>query len=210
MWEPSDRFQKRGPRQIERDLADPSILDKSAWVSKITDQDFAARIPDLLTHVFNTFPQAFVIITSYYQIVSQKYDALFMQWVAQNGGGDAGTTIAAKSVQADYDASYMAWFAHQFAFQNDAKGIVMGHTHIPKVGIVQSWCQYMNSGFECPAIPDIRAGRTHWNFTTIAQDGTMQLMQVVYAHTSVWKTASTSCVPLDAGTLPTAILLITG
>jgi hypothetical protein len=57
---------------------------------------------------------------------------------------------------------------------------VMGHTHIPKVGIVQSWCQYVNSGFECPSIPDIQAGRTHWNFTMIAQDGAMQLMQVVY------------------------------
>jgi UDP-2,3-diacylglucosamine pyrophosphatase LpxH len=109
-----------------------------------------------------------------------KYDGLFTQWVAQNGGGAEGATIAAKSAQADYDGSYMAWFAQQFAFRNNAKGIVMGHTHIPKVGIVQSWCQYVNSGFECPSIPDIQAGRTHWNFTMIAQDGTMQLMQVVY------------------------------
>lgn len=110
----------------------------------------------------------------------KKYDGLFMQWVAQNGGSPAGLTIAAKSAQADYDGSYMAWFAQQFAFRNNAKGIVMGHTHIPKVGIVKSWCQYVNSGFECPSIPDIQAGGTHWNFTMIAQDGTMQLMQVVY------------------------------
>jgi hypothetical protein len=120
-----------------------------------------------------------------------KYDGLFMQWVAQNGGGEAGgIIIAMKSAQADYDGSYMAWFAQQFAFRNNAKGIVMGHTHIPKVGIVlepmfmgaqkKSWCQYVNSGFECPAIPDIQAGRAQWNFTMIAQDGTMQLMQVVY------------------------------
>ena len=50
---------------------DPTISDKPAWITKITTQDFGSRIPDLLTHVFNTFPQAFVIITSYYQIVSQ-------------------------------------------------------------------------------------------------------------------------------------------
>ena len=109
-----------------------------------------------------------------------KYDGLFMQWVAQNGGDAAGTTIAAKSAQADYDGRYIAWFAQQFAFRNNAKGIVMGHTHTPKVGIEHSWCQYVNSGFECPSIPDIQAGRTHWNFTMIAQDGTMRLMQVVY------------------------------
>jgi len=113
-----------------------------------------------------------------------KYDGLFLQWVAQNGGGGAGITIAAKSAQADYDGSYMAWFAQEIAFRNNAKGIVMGHTHIPKVGILQSWCQYVNSGFECPAIPDIQAGRTQWNFTMIAQDGTMQLMQVVYTGSS--------------------------
>src|SRR5262249_9868705 len=79
---------------------------------------------------------------------------------------------------ADYNGSYMAWFAQQFAFRNNAKGIVMGHTHVPKVGIEHSWCQYVNSGFECPAIPDIQAGGTHWNFMMIARDGTMQLMQV--------------------------------
>ncbi|MBV8279616.1 MAG: VCBS repeat-containing protein [Verrucomicrobia bacterium] len=109
-----------------------------------------------------------------------KYDGLFTQWVAQNGGGAEGTIVAAKSAQADYNGSYMAWFAQQFAFRNNAKGIVMGHTHIPKVGIVESWCQYVNSGFECPSIPDIKAGKTHWNFTMIAQDGTMRLMQVVH------------------------------
>src|SRR4029077_5533998 len=102
-----------------------------------------------------------------------KYDGLFTQWVAQNGGGDAGLTIAAKSVQADYNGNYMAWFAQQFAFRNNANGIVMGHTHIPTVGIKQSWCQYVNSGFECPDIPGIKAGKHHWNFTMIAQDGTM-------------------------------------
>jgi hypothetical protein len=111
---------------------------------------------------------------------STKFSRLTRIYSAQNGGGAAGITIAAKSAQADYDGSYMAWFAQEIAFRNSAKGIVMGHTHIPKVGIAQSWCQYVNGGFECPAIPDIQAGRTQWNFTMIAQDGTMQLMQVVY------------------------------
>src|SRR5262249_10272004 len=111
-----------------------------------------------------------------------KYDGLFIQWAAQwgaqSGSPAAGTIIAAKSARADYDGSYMAWFAQQFAFRNNAKGIVMGHTHIPKVGIVGSWCQYANSGFECPSIPDINAGQTHWNFAMIAPKGRMQLMQV--------------------------------
>jgi hypothetical protein len=40
--------------------------------------------------------------------------------------------------------------------------------------------EFSVSGFECPSIPDIQAGQTHWNFTMIARDGTMRLMQVVY------------------------------
>jgi UDP-2,3-diacylglucosamine pyrophosphatase LpxH len=112
------------------------------------------------------------------KLAKTKYDGLFTQWSQQNGGGDAGSTIAAKAAQADYNGQYMAWFAQRFAFQNNAKGIVMGHTHVPKVGIEHSWCQYVNNGFECPSVPDIAAGRTHWNFTEVADDGTMQLMQV--------------------------------
>jgi UDP-2,3-diacylglucosamine pyrophosphatase LpxH len=113
-----------------------------------------------------------------------KYDGLFSLWVANNGGGEAGLTIAAKAVQADYSGDYMAWFAQKFAFEHNSIGAVLGHTHVPKVGIQQSACRYINNGFECPSIPDIANGLTHWNFTAVGADGSMQLWQVVQRNTA--------------------------
>ena len=49
---------------------DPTIWDKPAWISKITSNAVGPRMQDLLAHVFTSFPQAYVIVTGYYQIVS--------------------------------------------------------------------------------------------------------------------------------------------
>jgi hypothetical protein len=49
---------------------DPSIWDKPAWIAKITSNAVGPRMQDLLAHVFTSFPQAYVIVTGYYQIVS--------------------------------------------------------------------------------------------------------------------------------------------
>jgi Domain of unknown function (DUF4474) len=108
-----------------------------------------------------------------------KYDGLWTLWANNNGGGQTGATIAAKAVQADYEGKYIAWFAQKFAFENNSIGAVLGHTHVPKVGIQQSFCQYINNGFECPSTPDIADGQTHWNFTQVGSDGSMQLLQVL-------------------------------
>lgn len=109
----------------------------------------------------------------------KKYDGLWTQWVNDHGGGQVGQTIAAKSALADYDGSYMAWFAQKFAFETNSIGAVLGHTHVPRVGIEHAFCQYINSGFECPSIPDIANGKTRWNFTQVGSDGTMHLWQIV-------------------------------
>ena len=95
-----------------------------------------------------------------------KYDGLWTEWANANGGGEAGATVAAKAAQADYDGTYMAWFAQKFAFERGASGTVMGHTHIPKSGIQNSSCLYANSGLECPSIPEIaETGRARFSFT---------------------------------------------
>jgi hypothetical protein len=49
---------------------DPTIWDKPAWISKVTTNDVGPRMQDLLAHVFAGFPQAYVIVTGYYEIVS--------------------------------------------------------------------------------------------------------------------------------------------
>ena len=109
----------------------------------------------------------------------QKYDGLWTDWVERFGGGDAGQAVAAKSAQADYDGTYMAWFAQKAAFEHGARGIMTGHTHFPKEGIVNSRTVYINCGFECPSTPDLAGDRTGFNFGVIASDGTPQLWTVI-------------------------------
>jgi UDP-2,3-diacylglucosamine pyrophosphatase LpxH len=89
--------------------------------------------------------------------VKTVYDALFSNWVTQNGGGVDGLLVAGKAALADYDAAYMGWFAQRAAFRAGAQLVVMGHTHEPISGLEQSLIQYVNSGFECPSQPDMAA-----------------------------------------------------
>lgn len=108
-----------------------------------------------------------------------KYDGLWDDWVGRYGGGIAGETVAAKAARADYDGNYMAWFAQKAAWDHSARGAVIGHTHVPRQGIQNSTCLYVNCGFECPASPDIADGKAAFNFGMIDSDGTPALWCVV-------------------------------
>jgi UDP-2,3-diacylglucosamine pyrophosphatase LpxH len=111
-----------------------------------------------------------------------KYDGLWASWVNRYGGGQVGETVAAKAAQADYDGSYIAWFAQKEAFEHSARGVVMGHTHVPRQGIEGSTCLYVNGGFECPAVPDVGSGAAAFNFTIIDAAGTPELWRVGEYH----------------------------
>ncbi|MFN9622062.1 MAG: metallophosphoesterase [Cyanobacteriota bacterium] len=87
--------------------------------------------------------------------VKVVYNSLFTDWISRNGGDQDGLLVASKAALADYNASYMGWFAQRQAFQSGAKLVVMGHTHEPISGLQQSLVQYVNSGFECPSAPDM-------------------------------------------------------
>ena len=65
------------------------------------------------------------------------------------------TLFTAKSVFADLDGSYMGWFAQKLAFETNANLVVMGHTHLPILGLEKSQIGYVNIGFGCPSRPDI-------------------------------------------------------
>jgi len=89
--------------------------------------------------------------------VKETYNQLFTNWVSQNGGGQDGLLVATKAALADYNGSYLGWFAQRQAFISGAQLVVMGHTHEPISGLTQSLVQYVNSGFECPSVPDMAA-----------------------------------------------------
>jgi UDP-2,3-diacylglucosamine pyrophosphatase LpxH len=111
--------------------------------------------------------------------VKKKYDGLWDDWVGRHGGGDIGETVATKAVKADYNGDYMAWFAQKTAWDHAGRGAVTGHTHVPKQGIENSTCLYVNCGFECPSVPDIAGGSGVFNFGVIDAAGTPALWCVV-------------------------------
>lgn len=117
--------------------------------------------------------------TSTLAVAKAKYDGLFAHWAMRNPGPIYGPLVAGKAAYADYDGSYMAWFAQREATRNGVQSVVVGHTHQPKAGIENSWTRYYNSGFECPSTPDLAAAKpTHFNFTLTRSDGNIQLFQV--------------------------------
>lgn len=83
------------------------------------------------------------------------YKNLQNQWISDWGGGEDGVLALVKSAIADLDGTYIAWFAQQSALKSGSDLIVLGHTHVPKLGLTNGLVQYANDGFECPSSPDI-------------------------------------------------------
>jgi hypothetical protein len=90
----------------------------------------------------------------------------------------------------------MAWFAQRAAWANSARGAVTGHTRIPRQGILNSTCLYVNCGFECPAAPDIADGDAAFNFGVIGADGTPALWSVVES-SGAYCVGPSECAPAD-------------
>jgi UDP-2,3-diacylglucosamine pyrophosphatase LpxH len=98
--------------------------------------------------------------------VKEDYQSLWTEWVDRYKFGDdwrksveRGSLYAYKAAWADYDGSYLGWYAQQLAFEKNADLVVMGHTHIPKRGLDEGVVDYINSGFECVPTPDMKKGQ---------------------------------------------------
>ncbi|MGL5807153.1 MAG: metallophosphoesterase [Xenococcaceae cyanobacterium] len=109
-----------------------------------------------------------------FQEAEKIYENLFSEWSAKNNS----ELTAYKSVMADMNGSYMGWFAQKLAFEVGAELVVMGHTHTPISGLQDSLVNYINTGFSCPAKPDI--GKKHPSFVLIdINDCHADVLQVV-------------------------------
>ena len=103
------------------------------------------------------------------------YDNLFSDWRNKND-----FLTAYKALMADWRSWYMGWFAQKLAFEVGADLVVMGHTHTPISGLSNSLIQYINTGFNCPSVPDIGIGKKHPTFVTINVDNLCtDVLQVV-------------------------------
>ena len=93
-------------------------------------------------------------------------------WAQANGGGVVGQAMAARAALADFDGSYLGWFAQRMAFEHDCDLVVMGHTHVPIGGLEASLVDYVNTGFDCPSQPDLtrELAPQHVTFAVIDTD----------------------------------------
>lgn len=116
-------------------------------------------------------------ITTTLKQVKEEYDNVFSDWVdrcASSQGGDLkdlrGLMFAYKATNADIDGDYLGWFAQQLAFEHNADLVVMGHTHVPKLGLKGDISNYLNSGFECVSTPDMASNKMTFSIIT-TEDG---------------------------------------
>jgi hypothetical protein len=118
------------------------------------------------------------------------YANLDSLWVSRFGGGEYAKSTVWKSVIADATGDFLGWFAQKSALEQGAKLVVMGHTHVPQLGLVvqagqgQAAVNYINSGFMCPAKPDVGKKKNPARFTFAmidrkpGKDSTPELHQV--------------------------------
>jgi len=113
----------------------------------------------------------------------EVYRNLQNKWVSDWGGGRDGILATLKSAIADFNGTYIAWFAQRSALMSDSDLIVLGHTHIPKLGITKGFVKYANNGFECPSSPDIPSQRV--TFSVVDTDNCQaSIYQVIKQNTS--------------------------
>jgi UDP-2,3-diacylglucosamine pyrophosphatase LpxH len=83
------------------------------------------------------------------------YADMWTEWSVAHGGGVAGQSTAGRATLADFDGTYLGWFAQKMAFEHGCDLVVMGHTHVPVGGLASSLVDYINTGFDCPSQPDL-------------------------------------------------------
>jgi UDP-2,3-diacylglucosamine pyrophosphatase LpxH len=83
------------------------------------------------------------------------YADTWTRWADAAGGGVLGHAEALRATLADFDGTCLGWFAQRTVLRHDAQLMVMGHTHVPAVGLAQGFVRYVNSGFGCPSGPDL-------------------------------------------------------
>lgn len=172
------------PGQTAADLPDqgaPNGIDLSALLGSIspliteTLLNYVAKVTGMPDNQPIILPDGQQATIAQARVV---YNDLWTQWVNMYGGGVDGGLVATKAAIADFNGDYMGWFAQKFTLEQWANIAVMGHTHVPKLGLKESLIQYVNSGFMCPSKPDI--GKRPPTFAVInADDGSAQVLKVV-------------------------------
>lgn len=131
----------------------------------------------------------------------EAYADAWTRWSDAAGGGVVGYATAFRATMADADGTYLGWFAQQRALRHGAELIVMGHTHVPVGGLDDALVEYLNSGFDCPSVPDQARAVDPQQITFVVVDLDPPDADDGVAEGSVWAVAADGSLgPIDAPT----------
>ena len=65
-------------------------------------------------------------------------------------------TILLKALSAEFKRSYLPWYVNKDVLGKSINIVVMGHTHSPIITFSNDMIDYVNTGYMCPSIPDLR------------------------------------------------------
>lgn len=134
------------------------------------------------------------------------YANTWTEWADAHGGGVIGQSAAGRATLADFDGTYLGWFAQRMAFEHGCDLVVMGHTHVPVGGLDTSLVDYINTGFDCPSQPDLERERSpqHVTFGVIDTAPTDDDPDAAPFDPAIWAVTATDeglrCHPIDAPT----------
>lgn len=80
-----------------------------------------------------------------------QYRNLFTRWSDQYDSN----LVALRAACADEWGEQLGWFAQKLAIERTSDLAIFGHTHLPISGLTASPVNAINSGYECPSIPDV-------------------------------------------------------
>ena len=140
-----------------KDMGSPNGFDLTAFLESLSPSstsvagellDFVAREARMRQDTQIVLPGGTQVP---YSAAHDAYKNLFTQW-ADDWDSDM---TALRAALADQWGTYLAWFAQLLAIRENADLVVFGHTHQPVRGMVLSPIDYINSGYECVANPDM-------------------------------------------------------
>lgn len=192
------------PGQTVADLAGqgaPNGIDLGGLVNSVTDaiESGSLGLVDLvLSYIKNVtkIPENEPIILPNGQTTTianarKLYSGLQDKWIDKEG-----ILATGKSAIADFDGTYIAWFAQRSTLISNSDLIVLGHTHTPKLGITNGLVGYANNGFECPSSPDM-VGKPPkaFNFTVVDTDNCQASIHQVVKQNNSYQIVTYSAPP---------------
>ena len=120
------------------------------------------------------------------------FAGLFTYWVKK----ERRVADAFRAAAADYRGDDLAWFAQRLALQTASDLTVMGHTHKPVGGLKVSPVDYVNSGYQCVAKPDMPAKR--FTMTVVDLDHAKAELFTVLGPAAGYRVVPTSASPMDS------------